>query len=503
MTGRAAEILYLNLNVRRILFHLLLCVVIFIVPSGAVLIPFVVGLLYYFFKKNDSVNVVLLSIYALCCKGETVYFIFSVCLFFLIVFSRKKIPQNIDNKLVRVSFFVFLAYLFLLYVLQMFYAPSLLSFPLFLVTFVSPFTVMFYIWQRPLAEPQLKKLLNELLYLAFGQAMVAFFLQAIPTGVMAIINRPTFGDVVAGTINSPNSLTFVMFSALLPFIVYSFKINHKFSSKTVVTTAFLSLFFGFIFILNDSKTTLAAYFVAAFFILFIYKVAFNKNLLITLLLVLGGVLVVFSNWTTIHQKYEQAIVKFDDYINGKYNAKFLYYKSALDTDTRSLFQYVIGTGPGTNGSRAGNALAYDVLYKKSNTFSLPTSIPAHSNAFTRDYLSKLYVQEYAEASAERSAVLGNPFNSFCAMFVEFGVLGLMLFYAFMLIVCIAMFKINSTLSFCALVLIISNLVISFLDQSYERPAQAHLMYVFVGLAFLPMANGARTVGKEYLTQIKT
>ncbi|MFN8436186.1 MAG: hypothetical protein U0V72_01005 [Cytophagales bacterium] len=475
---------FINLNKTQSmwLLHIMLSVIVFINPVSALNILLVLVASVYFNYKKQYANVLITGLYAVCAKSESVFFVYAISVSAMVLFSKKKYELNRVSKVFLGSIRLISIYLIFIYILQLFDEKSILSLPMFLITFATSISVVFFILKNEISELDKEYVLANLFCIAFVQATIALVFQGVPTGIIKILNRPTLGDVVMGTTNSPNALSFIMLATAIPYLISTYK-NWNLSKLLPFTcTAF---FYLFIFILNDSKTTLACFVVAMSFTL---GLTFWLNLLnplhkiITLCICF---IVVITSSFYFDSFVEQLQDKYEDYISGKYNAKYRYYSTALSSETRPNLYYWLGTGAGTNGSRAGNALAYDVMYKKQNTFALPKSVPAKSNAYTRKYLSTYYTKEYAEASAERSAVLGNPFNSFCAIFVEFGVIGTCIFIASQLVLIVLLVQKGAILDVTATILIISNFLIGFLDQSYERPSQAFTMYLMLGLA---MAN---------------
>ncbi|UBZ11055.1 hypothetical protein LDL79_02795 [Leeuwenhoekiella palythoae] len=315
---------------------------------------------------------------------------------------------------------------------------------------------------------------QQILHIAIAQAIIALLLQAIPTGIGAILKRPTLGDVVVGTTGDPTDLSILMIFSVLPFLI-DFKRGNL---KIII----ILVFFIVMMVLNDSKTHLYALLLVSICTWLINRFFINKSLITkSLFIVSAATLSVFAlNYVSdFTQRVES---KYGDYISGRYDAKSRYYQYTFSLDTRPFTQYVFGTGPGTNGTRAANALAYDVMYKKDNTVQLPGFIPPSSSRFTKDYISGLFTEEYAESSNFRSAVLGNPFNSICALFVEFGIVGFFLFFLF-LFQCIknSIQLKNNTLSKIILFSVLTNIVVSFLDQTFETPMPMHFMYFFIGL----------------------
>lgn len=466
---------------RLFFIHLAISVAILALPTAVLYLVVAVATVYFCFKKNVF-DLLVLGIYSILMKGETTFFVFSsIILALQIVFFLSGKYVITTTRPIRKTYKYFVGYLFFLYFFQLFVFGNILSFPLFAITFLSPMAIMFYLWRVGQGDFNKARFLETAMHLAIAQATIAIF-QAISIGVFKILNRPTLGDFVRGTASNSNYLTFVMFAAILPYLVGYFRVK-----KRDLTAVFFGFFFLIVFILNDSKTYLFAFALA----ILIYQVFFSGSLgssgkrrFKRAYLILCSTIIFLLGIGKVTDFMHETSDKYYEYIFGKFNAKYEYYARTLSTKTRSGFEYVMGTGPGTNGSRAGNALAYDVLYKKSNTFSLPSFIPPFSNRFTRKYISNLYTWEYAEASSSRSALLGNPFNSFCANYVEFGIVGFVLFLVFYYSLIKNLNRRDSVIAKAAIILLISNFLIAFLDPTFERPAQVFPTYLLCGIAFL-------------------
>ncbi|MGN6493962.1 MAG: hypothetical protein ACTHLE_18330 [Agriterribacter sp.] len=464
--------------------HFLICLLVYAVPSGAVFIPFIIGLLFFFYRKNNKVGVLIVGVYALCCKSESVYFVYNFFFFVLFLIDKRRTNKSAAINYINKKLYYFLGYLLFLYLLQLAGERSILSLPFFAITFISPIIVLHYIWRAGFTEGDVYKFLYHFLLIAITQSMIALFFQAMRVGIPLILSRPTLGDVVTGNTNSPNSLAFLIFAAILPFVVLFFTNRKLFSRKTIMAIGGIFIYFTWLIYLNDAKTLYFSFVLASAFLFFRNYILYTKVIGRKVFYVSVFVVLLLALSSAIHNKFQNMQTDYYEYIYGKYNSKWQYYKSTFSTDTRPIYQYILGTGAGTNGSRAGNALAYDVLYKKENTLTLPGFIPPHSSDFTRRYLSKYFEADYADASAERSAILGNPFNSICAMYVEFGIIGIFLFAGFLYAIGVALVKRGSFLAITAVILLFYDVVIAFLDQSFERPSQMFLTYIFIGFSLL-------------------
>lgn len=105
------------------------------------------------------------------------------------------------------------------------------------------------------------------------------------------------------------------------------------------------------------------------------------------------------------------------------NHKFVFLQRAIGEIHQSYGTWVFGTGPGTVGSRAANARAYDTLYKRERR--IPGWIPPFTSTPARTHLVDLYQEEFAASVQNQSSVLSIPFSSAVSAFVELGSLGLL------------------------------------------------------------------------------
>lgn len=470
------------LVLRTLPVHLVLCLIIYFSPTYAIFIPIIPFLAIKFYRENKHEYVLLAGVYALCCKNESVFYPFAITLTMFLLLNKKRSPGSSINNTIITRFLQLSGFLVLTYVLQLFNDGSLFSLPFFILTFFSPIVVLLYIIRTNISAENIRKFVNELLSFAIAQIIVTFFIQAVPRGIGLILEKPTMGDFITGTTNSSNLLGFLLCASILPFVM-NFILGKRKANKYTAILCMLMLLFFFMIHLSDAKSRLYAFILSALIIFGLKKVIFNKRVDLSLLYVLGIACLCLFCYNMIMSYTDSLYIKYIDYITGKSNAKLEYYKRVFSWNTRSLIEYIIGTGPGTNGSRSANTLASDVLYK-SDLYSvkLPSFISPKSNDFTKEHLAKLYTPEYAMTTSERSALLGNPFNSVCAIFVEFGILGTILFARFIYPLYKYTIKRNDILSIGACVLLFVSLILGTIDQSFETAMIMYFMYLYMGLS---------------------
>tara|TARA_B100000378_G_scaffold206253_1_gene169514 strand:+ start:17870 stop:19333 length:1464 start_codon:yes stop_codon:yes gene_type:complete len=476
-----------------LLLHLILLVLVFFIKSPLLLVPvFVLVLSYFLLKKNYNIFLIA-GVYSLCMNSELVYYVYSI-LVIILVFTINKNYTLMSFKKAKNKFKIFIIFLVIMYNVQLFYNYSLLSLPLFIITFLSPIAIFFLIGKLPKDQISIAYIINNILMIAVAQLLIAFVFQAIPTGIGAILGRPTYGDRLQGTTGSSTNLSILLTCSILPFVLGIRSANYKRKEKLliiIISIAFIAMIF-----LNDSKTYLYAVVLAFIILVFLNKFFMNARRATPILASLVIITSLLFSMRIIDNTLNKIERDYRDYISGSYSAKTQYYLYSFSFDVRPFYEYIFGTGPGTNGSRASNALAYDVMYKKENTVTLPSFIPPSSSDFTKKYLSGLFTEDYAENSGNRSATLGNPFNSICALFVEFGVVGFILFSMFLFsLVKTSLVQSDSGLSTAVFFIFLANLIIAFLIQTFETPMAMHFMYLFFGLNIL---NNGRNSNNQYL-----
>ena len=467
---------------RKLLQHSMICLSIYLIPSYVILIPIILFLLLKFYKSNQHSNLLLLGVYSLCCKSETVFYPFAVTLFFLIIFDQKSGIQFSFKSLVETRLYLFISFLVLTYIVQLFDDASIFSLPFFILTFGSPLVILFYILRTPITSKSMRTFFNDLIYLALGQILITLFFQAIPRGVGDILSNPTMGDFLTGTTNSSNLLGFLLCITILPFIIFA-ALKSKGQYDNLVFLISIVMLFLFMVHLSDAKARFYAFALSSVVVFVIKRIWRMKKLDIKLLIFATVIFIISIIFEDIIDYFTMLSFKYVDYISGRSNAKLEYYKRVISPNTRSFIEYVMGTGPGTNGSRAANALASDVLFKsEQSSVKLPEFISPKSKEFTKNHLAKLYTADYALATHERSAMLGNPFNSICAMFVEFGVIGSILFIRFINPLYTFIIRDNSVLSICSCILFFVVIILGIIDQSFETPMIMFFLYLFIGLS---------------------
>lgn len=469
----------LNISIKSLLQHLALFVAILYAPSYFP-IPFIVIALIYFYKRNRNVEVLIVGIYAIACKTEIVYFAYIltlVCLYF--TDKRPFILSNTQKKIKKRIGFFFI-YLVIIYLFQLLDSDngSMLSLPFYALTFLSSFILLFVVWRMNFDKEDIQRFCNILLLIAICQFIIALFLQAVPIGINAILERPMIGDMVKGTTINTRGITSILIVSILVF-VFSYKKNTSKNKKMIILLSFL--FVG-LSVLNDSKMSVYAL-VLSLCIFFVLTILKKQSTASRFLLITISLLTLIFMGGFLNNKLKSIQDSYYDYIWGNYNAKVVYYEKSLSFSTRPFYQYILGTGGGTNGSRAANALASNSLAKSQSSVTLPGFIPPHSNAFTKKFIAPLYTEEDVETTGSRSAVLGNPFNSFCAMYVELGVVGFLILFSLFLFVIRFALKQNSVESKVVIILILFVFISALLFPAMENASYLFPLYIYMGFMF--------------------
>jgi hypothetical protein len=475
----------LSKNLKDFLRHCVLILGIYIVPNPLFLLPILVIALFKFYSYNKKVDVLIVGVYAFSCKGESVFYAFMVAFFLLTLFDKRKIRYNQDSILLKKWFKFMIVYSGLIYLLNIFNTSSCLSFPFFLITFFSPFLIVFYILKEKFTKEEINKFSMQLLQFSVAQSIISFVLQAMPLGLVNVLNSPTLGDGVKGTFISSDVLSGTILISIIPFLVKTVRNNSYFKDFIFIV---IFVWFVFISFLNDAKGQYYSFLIATiiFFLFFLFGggIRMSKKVLFVNFLIL--LLVLF--WTQLKIQKEEILKSEIEYISGTSNNKIVNYQNTFSTNTRPMFNYYIGTGAGTNGSRAANALAYDVLYKKEgNSVKLPKFIPPATNDYTRRFLKSLYTEEFVNTAAFRSAFLSSPFNSICALFVEFGIVGTFIYMFFNCKITVVLLKKNSIISITAFFLLVSNFVLAFFEPSFEYSVR-YLIFVYITFALMTTDN---------------
>ncbi|HCR17601.1 MAG TPA: hypothetical protein DIU35_08960 [Candidatus Latescibacteria bacterium] len=220
-----------------------------------------------------------------------------------------------------------------------------------------------------------------------------------------------------------------------------------------------------------------------------------------------GVFLAFSSivgtWTVVHYLYGSNYMA--TWVKGKtgpgqqpVNHKYVFLQRALGAIPRQFDTLLTGTGPGTVGSRAANLRAYDTMYKSPSQADVISRIlPAYTGLVARSYFSDLYQEEFAKVAKWRSGTLSQPFSSLISLFVEFGIVGLLLFGTFVwnllrTTVEISARNVDDLFARMGLTVYLTTLCLSCMtifDTYLERPTLMIAYWLFAGLV---LQSGGRS-----------
>lgn len=461
------------------------------VVSSLLLVP-ICFLSVYFLNKQQMDNFLLLSLLIVCIPNTLVFYVNSLIIsfYYLLKLVEKKKSKFSGSELLLIAIFSIglLAYLFT-QVIDL----NPLSFALNFTTFLSAF-IYFFLFKNSKIESQ--KLIFYLTVICIVQIIIAYVVYIGPTGYYNILTRNNATpDEVKGTFHSANSFGLLcLIAACATFYKFSFK-----KIRGMFYLFFFILFLAMAF-LADIKSILIGLLSGLVFLLLIrtyLRVGVLKK--ITLIIVIS--LFSVSSFNIVSKVLEPLAPVLMTYVDGENNHKYLYIKRTFEGLGRNWFQYLIGTGPGTCGSRAANARAYDSMYKKEGSMAL-TFLPPKTSPYAKEVLVDLYQYDYAVNSRWRSALLGNPFNSFTAIFLEFGLIGFIFFMLFHFKILFLALKIElvspplKPLTTITFLTISSLMIMGWMDQSYEQPFPMFILMTLSGITISKFYETKQTNGSS-------
>jgi hypothetical protein len=181
-----------------------------------------------------------------------------------------------------------------------------------------------------------------------------------------------------------------------------------------------------------------------------------------------------------------------------FNPKVRMVQRTIDRLAQGDLEAWMGLGPGSFASRAATIRATDVLYKEGT--SLPGFIPGYTGEAYRAAAYDLYTSEIALTAKFRSGVLTNPFSSVVGIVAEFGLLGTILVGWLLTAICVRGWRIwkastvpasiraaGATVGFAVPTLVLLGLF----DSYFEQP---DVMAPIVVLGVVVLAAGRRVTG---------
>lgn len=480
----------LVVDYKSLIIHIGITLLIFISPMSIILIPAVAFFTIYFYIKKMHLQVVTTAFYSIVCKGESVYYIFAILFLILFLLDKNMVPLK-NNRYPIIKIYnrikLFILYTCILYIIQLVVSPSPFSLPLFYLTFLSYFLLSIYIWKTLWNEDQLSRIIINIACIGVAQAFVSFFLQALPTGIGTILNSPTYGDNLMGTSNTGTTASSVMLLSIIPLLFYILEdVKRVFTNIRMIM---IIIFVLCVVYLGDAKTVLFASLLALVIQFVLIKIIF-KIIRPRKIIFIGvvSIIAMFVITTDVNKMITNQFPEFELYTEGNFNSKYVYYAKTFDTTTRDLISFIFGTGGGTNGSRAANALAYDKLAKAENSTKLPSIIPPKTNEFTEKYIASLYDQDYIDQLITVSAIIASPFNSICSLFLEVGIVGSLLYMNIIYYIFIIAFVRHNIITKSLITYLIVILIVSFVFPSFEYPSMQLFVFLHLGLAYHTYKN---------------
>jgi len=434
-------------------------------------------------------------------------------LFLLPLLLLPRLLLNHKYKLNKVALMalIFLAYSFLVYLVSnLTVEVNLFSFPFWLLTFYSGIFLLVFYSGVGFSEKEKQDILSffkKILYL------VLFYGVAVN---ILVAQRFTPGDWVKSSIEDANKVAFwAGFLILLQVSPWLLKIFHNCSLLKITLRKVLALILTFgVLLLAIAKHVMVAFYVGICLYLLYYlgkrflraslgsAGSYSKNSLlvvISLFLLLSPVLLLVSSnlYLGVFSRTKWSLQKYITFYfspHSPYNHKYIFYQRIF-TQLPKEYSLLVGTGPGTLGSRASNARTYDTMYKPRGK-RLPSFIPPFSSEPTRKYLADLYTEEYASVATERSAVLSFPFSGISSITGELGLIGLIMFF-FILFLSIG--KMEKTLiesnnpclkqfALTTILAIFTIIPLLFFDNYQEKPQLMFPLYLLTALLIAPLTE---------------
>lgn len=307
------------------------------------------------------------------------------------------------------------------------------SLPVFLLTFLSPWLLLFVARAAPWERRELHLIAGIWLALSVSQ-LAPVFLKPLVVGepgaylvpfdlftlfgadLLTAIGLTNALDLTFGTTPSAHHLG----TALLLSIVFLLALATSLSRARLIP---LILLLSFAFLMTDSKHVILAAVPGALLLAWLVwwprlSVSGQRRgrFVLLVLTLVGGPLV--------------AARAADVVVNGVWrpyfalatlNPKLQLYMRSAELLGRNNLQTWVGYGPGSYATRAATIRATDVLYKEEQ--ELPSFIPPHTGRAYRSVAYDLYTTEFVDAIRFQSGVLSSPFSSVVGIVAEFGLLG--------------------------------------------------------------------------------
>jgi hypothetical protein len=396
---------------------------------------------------------------------------------------------------------LFFGYAFFIYTLSnIFIEINLLSLPFWAVTFFSHLLIFIYIYQMVISKEERLEIFNYLKLIIWAQIVPILFFMVINSAF-----KPS--DSFKGSLYNAHYLGFMFILLLLFHIARAVEnwkdiLNFKYAAVGLII---LSIIF-----LADAKGILLCFAVALFLYILVRNIglfffgAINKyikkrEVVYSVLFVIC--LLFFSNITNMVYFYGKYILrKSISYtkviekrgIFPEESHKAIFYKRVFK-ELPKKYSSLLGTGPGTLGSRAANSRAYDTLAKKEGE-KVPGFIKPFTSRPANKFLVDLYQEDFAHTASSRSAMLTWPFSGYATILGELGYIGLAIFLLIPVYLIYLLFKKEQRkdtaveikeYSLGLQILIVIFLVMLVFDNFQERPIVVYTTYVLAAVLIAP------------------
>ncbi len=310
---------------------------------------------------------------------------------------------------------------------------DLWSLPVFLLTFLTPWLLLFVARAAPWTAGELATVAG--MYLAAGLAQLApALLKPLATGNLqaygvpllplqltrlALLESLTSGnaaDLTTGTAESAHHLGIAML--LLAVLLVSLALAGRRRLLTPLLVAVV-----FVFLMTDSKHVILSALPAGLIYLWVVvRPALTRVWRRRIRVALLALALTVGPW---------AAVRVADFaVNGLWrpyvvlatiNPKVQLFMRTGEMMGRNDIATWIGLGPGSFATRAATIRATDVLFKEGNR--LPGFIPPYTSPAYRAVAYDLYTSAIVASAQYRSGALTNPFSSLIGIVGEYGVIG--------------------------------------------------------------------------------
>jgi hypothetical protein len=316
---------------------------------------------------------------------------------------------------------------------------DLWSLPVFALTFLTPWLLLFVARAVPWTERELRIVAGS--YLALGVAQLApallkplvigqpeaygvplLLIQLTRIAVLRDLLAGSAADLTTGTAASAHHLGIALM--LLAMLLVALALA---SRRRVLTPLLAAVVF--VFLMTDSKHVILAALPAgtAFAALVVWpslETVWRRRLKVA-----GAVIGLTAGPYLAARVADVAVNGLwrPYFVIAKINPKVQLVLRTGELMGRNDANTWIGFGAGSFATRAATIRATDVLFKE--TDQLPSLIPPHTSPAYRSVAYDLYTSQIVETARFRSGVLTNPFSSVVGIIAEYGILGSLLVLA--------------------------------------------------------------------------